>query len=1101
MSTATASSTPSSSQSDSNHVHTDGLSASITQQSADMPQPTNASTADKPTPSSNHFANHPDYAKEPSPPPTSSGKQQPPSSSSDAAPASAPATAAPNAADPLQQSAVELAEIDKEQAEWRQRCREATLRFAALHWRSRAVLTPSSTAASLAGLSAALTGLSSTLIHLDSEAAQLSSLYSSLQQKVNAAASSDSARRSELLAGLRARSQRLRRDQLNLAAMRGRVTRAHDALTHRSAHEEGGSTASGEHKTSIEIEDVTAEEEEKERSTLDSTKASAYTREDISASLHVASEHKARGNAQFHANNFTSAFDDYRQALAAIHHLTYPAVAAQFPDLAEQLKLLLVSTHSNMAACKLLAKQFDDVVLHTNLVLQLDPNNVKGLVRRGKAYAAKSESALALIDLLRARELMKDDEKGRREIEPFIHELQRRAYEQVERERREKDREKNERREREREKERERERAQQQRFAQAYQQALKQQAVEEEEEKRMDREDEERDRRAREVKEARVRFSDAKAAPEPRRTTESPKVGPASSTSTTSKPSSSGSSSRVVPVSSAASASTPAPLPVGRRTSGSGTASAGGAAGAAEQSEREAVNSLLSQLFGMPVSTSTSRASPHGQSQNASQSDRQLQQAATLERQVSEAKVREQERGKQRMAALEAEIKRERERQAKLRAHLQQQQRQEQQQAQQQQSAAATAAHQHVQQHLQQTHAQPHAASSHQLSAQRPNPYVEFPDEDGDVVLDTSHHGRGRAQQLQQHSSRDDADDIIDSIFSHLLGVPVTTQRQSPPTSGGSHVPLSRTVPPGPVQITSVPSSRTQPPRRSPSPPLLYEEQRIAPALHHWQDAGDFAPYGTFSEGVALHRMERPSEREPPSHPHHPFGPGSAMLDEQMGARGSRPHSATAHHIPITPYSSQPPSPPASLPVDIFDRPSSYHIHAHLPGVHPSDVSLSFTSPCTLRITARRREPFDEHGEQTRLVRDVHVPEDVDPEGMEARLEHGMLRIAMRKTDSRRERGRSGGREARAGRVDDDSEHEWRESREHIHRERERTRERQYHQPRAAYGRGRVRRLSRLYRSHGRERRVCAHQRRVRPVRLALTLVAVVHGQEEERAI
>ena len=965
-------------------------------------QPPSDSSSSHPPPSTSPTNHHPDYAKEPSAPlskPSSDPSPPPPSSTS-------------TATNPLQSFFSELSEIDKEQAQWRERRKSAILRFAWLHWRGKA--SASATHDRLATLASSLTSLSSTLIHLESEATQLSSLYSQLQSRVDGVSCppADSSGKAELSLSLRTRIRSLSGDKASLLSLRGRVQRMQDSVTQRSV-QSTQSTSPSHHKSSFVIEDITAEEEEKERVVFEAHRSTElYTREDVSASLHVASEHKAEGNAEFHKSNFSSAFGEYKQALATIHHLSYPQVQAQFPDLAEQLKQLLVSIHSNMAACKLLQKAFDDVILHTNLVLELDPHNVKGLVRRGKAYAAKGETALALIDLLRARELMKDDEKGKREIEPFVHELQRRAYEAVEKERREKARSEDDRREKERAQEREREKLKQVKFAEAFQQALKAQAAAEEEEKRQDREDEERDRRARELK---VRF-----APQPdasrTRATDPPKTAPAAppKTAAAARAAPTSSSPRTAPVTNAS--NTPAPAAAGPSTAAS-TAGRAPVPSDVDQSERDAVNTLLSQLFGVPVASASSRSSPTGVSggeEDGGSADRQLAQVATLERQVSEAKQREQLSAKQRMAALESEIRRERERQSKLRQQLQQQQRHE--QAQQHAHAAHAAQAAAQQQHKAQT--QPRTASRARAPP-RQVPFVEFPDEEQhELVLDTTSHARQRQQP--QQAGREDADDLIDSIFSHLLGVPVTTQRMSPPAASSqpSYLPLSRSPSPASTRqrLPSSQQARLAAPRQSPPPSLLYASSshdaehpltfhpghyHQREEIDHMRDPHPHHPAALYhpqdSTTVSLHHIEQQPVRMDAhnrlSHPSHPFHPPVSS-------------SSTGHSIPIIPYASGPVTPPAVIPIDTYDRPTSYHIHAHLPGVRPTDVSLTFTSPSTLRITARRRALFDdrggEEGGEQRMVREVAVPDDVEREGMEAKLEDGMLRVVMRKGAGRR---------------------------------------------------------------------------------------------------
>lgn len=95
----------------------------------------------------------------------------------------------------------------------------------------------------------------------------------------------------------------------------------------------------------------------------------------------------------------------------------------------------------------------------------------------------------------------------------------------------------------------------------------------------------------------------------------------------------------------------------------------------------------------------------------------------------------------------------------------------------------------------------------------------------------------------------------------------------------------------------------------------------------------------------------------------------------------------------------------AGVPVDLRDLDDEVSVVADLPGMESGDVTIRLTSPGTLRITVRRKEPPEEEwegyavrerlfGEMTRIV---SLPADVTEEGATATLQNGVLTVRLKK--------------------------------------------------------------------------------------------------------
>ena len=112
---------------------------------------------------------------------------------------------------------------------------------------------------------------------------------------------------------------------------------------------------------------------------------------------------KEEGNALYKSGDYQGAAGKYFKALGylesvSIHEKPLGNEWKRIEDI--KVPLLL-----NYSQCLLLMEDYLEVIRHTSQVLELDPENVKGLFRRGKAYAANWCQEEAERDFKRALEL------------------------------------------------------------------------------------------------------------------------------------------------------------------------------------------------------------------------------------------------------------------------------------------------------------------------------------------------------------------------------------------------------------------------------------------------------------------------------------------------------------------------------------------------------------------------------------------------------------------------------------------------------------------------------------------------------------------------
>ncbi|XP_076544136.1 aryl-hydrocarbon-interacting protein-like 1 isoform X1 [Osmia lignaria lignaria] len=114
-------------------------------------------------------------------------------------------------------------------------------------------------------------------------------------------------------------------------------------------------------------------------------------------------EIKEKGNALFQKRKYDDACEMYAKGIGILEQL----MLAEKPNEEEWLALNKLKTPLllNYAQCKLIKKEYYAVIEHCTTILKHDPDNVKALYRRGKAYIGAWDEEKAIKDLRRAAEL------------------------------------------------------------------------------------------------------------------------------------------------------------------------------------------------------------------------------------------------------------------------------------------------------------------------------------------------------------------------------------------------------------------------------------------------------------------------------------------------------------------------------------------------------------------------------------------------------------------------------------------------------------------------------------------------------------------------
>lgn len=117
--------------------------------------------------------------------------------------------------------------------------------------------------------------------------------------------------------------------------------------------------------------------------------------------LRMSAHHKQQGVHWFESKNLELALKRFNRALRYVITLN-----AQLEDEDQKaIKTLRRNCFLNIAACQLLVKSYNYVVYNCTQALEIDPNNMKGLYRRGQAYFALSQYEQARNEFLQALQL------------------------------------------------------------------------------------------------------------------------------------------------------------------------------------------------------------------------------------------------------------------------------------------------------------------------------------------------------------------------------------------------------------------------------------------------------------------------------------------------------------------------------------------------------------------------------------------------------------------------------------------------------------------------------------------------------------------------
>nr|XP_012152383.1 PREDICTED: AH receptor-interacting protein [Megachile rotundata] len=114
-------------------------------------------------------------------------------------------------------------------------------------------------------------------------------------------------------------------------------------------------------------------------------------------------EIRKKGNALFQEKNYEAACEMYAKGIGMLEQL----MLAEKPNDEEWLVLNRLKTPLllNYAQCKLIQKEYYKVIEHCTTILKHEPDNVKALYRRGKAYIGAWDEEKAVKDLKKVIEL------------------------------------------------------------------------------------------------------------------------------------------------------------------------------------------------------------------------------------------------------------------------------------------------------------------------------------------------------------------------------------------------------------------------------------------------------------------------------------------------------------------------------------------------------------------------------------------------------------------------------------------------------------------------------------------------------------------------
>lgn len=80
----------------------------------------------------------------------------------------------------------------------------------------------------------------------------------------------------------------------------------------------------------------------------------------------------------------------------------------------------------------------------------------------------------------------------------------------------------------------------------------------------------------------------------------------------------------------------------------------------------------------------------------------------------------------------------------------------------------------------------------------------------------------------------------------------------------------------------------------------------------------------------------------------------------------------------------------------------SWKVAIDMPGVKRENLEIEYEND-TLTVVGKRSSLFEEEAKQL-MKRNIHVPEGVDPEGIQADLNHGVLTLSLPKSEKQKPR-------------------------------------------------------------------------------------------------
>merc|ERR1711924_20929 len=127
-----------------------------------------------------------------------------------------------------------------------------------------------------------------------------------------------------------------------------------------------------------------------------------------------AMRNKQIGNEALKAQRIEGALHEYR---CGIERLSFMKTAEPILSgrMKEQVKQLQGDLHNNMALCCVKQEDWEGAIDHASKTIELHPQNVKALFRRGVAHAGLNNQENARKDLSRAMELDPKNHAARQE--------------------------------------------------------------------------------------------------------------------------------------------------------------------------------------------------------------------------------------------------------------------------------------------------------------------------------------------------------------------------------------------------------------------------------------------------------------------------------------------------------------------------------------------------------------------------------------------------------------------------------------------------------------------------------------------------------------